>query len=423
MRACINEFVNRRIPVIPVLLPGAAAKPELPIFLRRFTWVDLRYGLSEEGIDLLQWGITGEKPPLRAKASNDTQPEIHKTATTEVDEPVQEIIKLRSENLEIVRFSVVFSGIVDDKNRALVDGLLAQLRDIAQDSRLTLIKIEKGSTRLTLESSLDGFERIYHLYRSGQLQLIRGEKIEKIRRKKLVILIHGIRTRAEWQTKVRKMLKDTDVTVVSIMYGYFDLIKFLFPFWTREIAIDQIKRKIRMELHDHPSGNPEITVMAHSFGTYAIVRILREEPDLRIDRLLLCGSIIPSTFKWETLPNCPHQVLNEVGTKDMWPILAKAATWGYGTTGTFGFGAPRVRDRFHNLGHSDFFVSEFVEKYWKPWIRDDLVVNSKFEGERPATSWLTSIAEFVPLRWGISAGMVVGIWELMRFGRAIVESW
>jgi TIR domain len=62
MRACLSEFVKRGLPVIPVLLPGALTEPDLPIFLKQFTWVDLRQGLSQNGLDRLQWGITGEKP-------------------------------------------------------------------------------------------------------------------------------------------------------------------------------------------------------------------------------------------------------------------------------------------------------------------------------------------------------------------------
>ena len=62
MRACLNEFVNRKLPVIPVLLPGAPQEPDLPLFLKAFTWVDLRGGLHDDGLDRLVWGITGQKP-------------------------------------------------------------------------------------------------------------------------------------------------------------------------------------------------------------------------------------------------------------------------------------------------------------------------------------------------------------------------
>jgi hypothetical protein len=62
MRAFLEEFTRSRVPVIPVLLPGAPERPELPIFLRSFTWVDLRAGTSSERLDPLVWGITGIKP-------------------------------------------------------------------------------------------------------------------------------------------------------------------------------------------------------------------------------------------------------------------------------------------------------------------------------------------------------------------------
>jgi hypothetical protein len=74
MRACLSEFVNRKLPVIPVLLPGAPTKPELPLFLRAFTWVDLRGGLTDAGLDRLQWGITGVKPGSSAPPASPNAP-------------------------------------------------------------------------------------------------------------------------------------------------------------------------------------------------------------------------------------------------------------------------------------------------------------------------------------------------------------
>lgn len=62
MRGCLSEFVNRDLPVIPIALPGASTKPALPMFLKQFTWVDLRDGISKEGVDRIVWGVTGVKP-------------------------------------------------------------------------------------------------------------------------------------------------------------------------------------------------------------------------------------------------------------------------------------------------------------------------------------------------------------------------
>jgi TIR domain len=82
MESCLREFVRRNLPVIPLLLPGAPEAPELPLFLRSFHWVDLRGGLSEEGIDQLQWGITGERPDRAKLESSSTAPHITETVAS-----------------------------------------------------------------------------------------------------------------------------------------------------------------------------------------------------------------------------------------------------------------------------------------------------------------------------------------------------
>ena len=69
MRSCISEFVSRGLPVIPVLLPGAHDMPELPLFLREFTWVDMRTGLDSRALDRLQWGVSGRKPQVMGMKS------------------------------------------------------------------------------------------------------------------------------------------------------------------------------------------------------------------------------------------------------------------------------------------------------------------------------------------------------------------
>ena len=69
IRACLGQMVERGLPVISVLLPGAPENPDLGLFLKDNTWVDLRDGLfAEEGLDRLYWGITGKRPEPRTRA-------------------------------------------------------------------------------------------------------------------------------------------------------------------------------------------------------------------------------------------------------------------------------------------------------------------------------------------------------------------
>ncbi len=60
LEAFLREFNRRGCPVIPVILPNAPKKPELPIFLRGMTWVDFRK-IETKPLDRLIWGITGER--------------------------------------------------------------------------------------------------------------------------------------------------------------------------------------------------------------------------------------------------------------------------------------------------------------------------------------------------------------------------
>lgn len=66
VQATLRLAVKDRRPVIPVLLPGAPARVDLPMFLCGRTWVDLRGGLDDAGIRRLVWGITGQRPQQAA---------------------------------------------------------------------------------------------------------------------------------------------------------------------------------------------------------------------------------------------------------------------------------------------------------------------------------------------------------------------
>jgi nucleotide-binding universal stress UspA family protein len=59
-RAFLAEFVSRSCPVIPLILPDAGQIPVLPLFLRAFTWVDMR-GSHPDPFERLIYGITGRR--------------------------------------------------------------------------------------------------------------------------------------------------------------------------------------------------------------------------------------------------------------------------------------------------------------------------------------------------------------------------
>ncbi len=206
----------------------------------------------------------------------------------------------------------------------------------------------------------------------------------------IVMLVHGIRTNAEWQGIAVKELSPYCKRVVPIRYGFFDLISFWFPmtFLFRWVPVGKVRDELRALIANNPTAH--ISVVAHSFGTYIITNVLKKHFDIRLFRLLLCGAIVPTNFDWLRLANKPRGgLLNDVGLSDRLPVMAEISTWGYGPSGTYGFGTGEVHDNFHECGHSGFFTAEHLQRYWVPFLfGGEIVVSPANETRKqPAYGW------------------------------------
>lgn len=229
-------------------------------------------------------------------------------------------------------------------------------------------------------------------------------------RKHVVLLLHGIRTQGEWQQRVAATLENEPTILVRpTRYEFLDVLRFLLPIPPlHRRPIERITRLVRDELTKKPD---RLSIVAHSFGTFIVSKILKNEADIDLHRLLLCGSIIPTSFPWELYrhrfsPDTDWQVVNDCGMSDIWPVLAQSVTWGYGSSGRFGFGHGRVKDRFHTVGHSGFFSEEFVRAYWLPYLTEGRIAAGSLD--RPTTPWALSLLTVLKLRYLIIAALAVG---------------
>jgi pimeloyl-ACP methyl ester carboxylesterase len=193
----------------------------------------------------------------------------------------------------------------------------------------------------------------------------------------VVILVHGIRTDAPWQITLRSELEKNGVRVELTNYGYFDALRFWLPLKrVRETAITRVWTLIRDVRKLYPDAN--ISFLAHSFGTYIVAKILQREFDLKAHRIVFCGSVVRYDFPfYEISERFTPPLVNEVGSADYWPAIAESTTSGYGSSGTYGFREPRVKDRWHNkLNHSQFLTPEFCARFWVPFFVDGTIVEA-----------------------------------------------
>ena len=74
----------------------------------------------------------------------------------------------------------------------------------------------------------------------------------------VVLLIHGIRTQADWGPMVLSKLEvPGQIEVIPIKYGYFDALRFWFPFWTRNKPVEKVYVQIRVALQKYRRDHPE----------------------------------------------------------------------------------------------------------------------------------------------------------------------
>jgi hypothetical protein len=195
-----------------------------------------------------------------------------------------------------------------------------------------------------------------------------------------VVLVHGIRDDAEWFNTLQRAFDGRKYVEVRFAgYGYFRLTKFL-----RKEKIDQAYRDLVSTLRSFQGQLTAVTVICHSFGTYCVTRAILENPDIQLFRLVMCGAIVKQDFPWRNVKGelSVGRVLNDCGNEDMWPVMANLRKW-FGATGRYGFSCDPVRDRWHDIGHGDFFSEDFVRKYWVPFVCGGKIVDSAVQMKRP----------------------------------------
>lgn len=201
---------------------------------------------------------------------------------------------------------------------------------------------------------------------------------------KVILLIHGIQTDGAWHNLVEKELCTLPHTnVYGLSYDFVSALQLASPI--RSTPINKISQDIRDAKTMEP--NAQLMVIAHSFGSYILSRILAKSTDLRFTRIVLCGCIIPTSYPWGLYTKNMEKssILNDVGTRDFYPVLATFSSFGYGSSGRKGFKVPLVKDRYFDYGHSDFFEpkNNHIATYWKPFIAEGEIIESEWDYDRP----------------------------------------
>jgi len=227
----------------------------------------------------------------------------------------------------------------------------------------------------------------------------------------MVLFVHGILSTGFWMNTMRPLFEAEGLIAKPIGFHVFDLFRFLFGF--RRPAIDKVSRQIKNMISANPHA--ELTIIAHSFGTYVVSRILEEDFGIKLTRLILCGGIVPRNYRWDKVARFNSQnaagnvdIVNEFSSADRWPILARHSTYGYGDVGTIGCQDIHVRDRRHYIPHSGYLKASFAQDHWIPFFNP--APRPLQPGLISGSSWLLAL-NWLPAR--MISFVIVG---LLAFG-------
>jgi hypothetical protein len=194
----------------------------------------------------------------------------------------------------------------------------------------------------------------------------------------LIVSIHGIRTDGRWQKLFAAALSGSPAKSEPFDYGRYGLLKFLTPPFNNQM-IDRfyhwyastIKSCSSVDLNRY---DRRPSVVAHSLGSWIIGNAMLKFEDVRFDKLILAGSILPRDFDWGRLfaRDQVASVRNECGQKDPWPawagrLVARAGTGGASGFDWFGTAVQNVTCDW--FGHSDSLMRPHIENCWIPFLR------------------------------------------------------
>lgn len=230
-------------------------------------------------------------------------------------------------------------GVASEYPRAsdVLQDLTQQLREIEQSSASGG---EHGARTVSLRMARE-------VRGSGEVSVDARRTCSVVHGKKrmhVIIPMHGIRDRGGWYQTIEDVFVPEKMLVRGPKLGWYNALKFIWPFDATEIPRRILEQHWVAVLKQF--RRPRIYIIAHSFGSFLVFTVMRDNQKLRAERVVLCGSVLKQTTRWESLekrvgvhPRAEGEqyIVNDCGDADYWPMQAKAATWRYGDAGTFGF--------------------------------------------------------------------------------------
>lgn len=200
----------------------------------------------------------------------------------------------------------------------------------------------------------------------------------------VVLLVPGIRDHGGWTQNARDIFEvDPKVRAFRMGHGFYNALFFLAPGDKSQEPYEKLVNQYAEAKKEFK--NAQISIVAHSFGTYLVGRLLREYSCDRLCRVILCGSVLRPDYDWSHVRRrfqSDGRVLNQCGFSDYWPAFAGLLRKRYGPAGRYGFEHIYPQNRWFLGGHSLFFKNQHMEA-WPDFVKYGRVADSNCDMPQP----------------------------------------
>lgn len=190
-----------------------------------------------------------------------------------------------------------------------------------------------------------------------KLNLVSFHGLYSQKGKNLEILVNGLEAEAELRG-IDVVTSQHDYTKLKVLRGR--------SRHSRDMVREFMLKCLSLEFYKFPEA--KLITLWHSNATFGGERALTKYyiddvglcEKIRIDKLLLFGSVIPRDCDWSRFPDI--EVVNFVGSRDKVSWLA-GKFYGMGNSGKKGFTypAPNLNQHLTNMRHSGFVEPEYFD--------------------------------------------------------------
>ena len=194
----------------------------------------------------------------------------------------------------------------------------------------------------------------------------------------ILVSIHGLLSQASWNAELAPIASSQNWIFAPFLYCDVNSPLLLLD----KDKAKQVVERFREWVYDIQCryANNNISVIAHSFGTYILASYISgfdKFLPIRLNTAILTGSILNADFDWEKHRGVRiAKVLNEVAPNDQWVKHMPKLDWIttnplYGNSGVVGFRKPcDIVIQLSNeiFDHNNVIKRDVIERHWMPFL-------------------------------------------------------